>query len=101
MQLPTPPQNSNMMSSRQLANLAKDSGEETKFRLEHVPIEQVDPKADKLAITMYPARTIVVSASFPFKAQLEAYRRALRLPTLKDLLSEKEKEDVVAYVLTL
>src|SRR5205814_6195229 len=53
-QLPTPPQNSNMMSSRQLANLAKDSGEEAKFRLEHVPIEQVDPKQDKLAITMYP-----------------------------------------------
>lgn len=97
-QLPTPPQNSNMMSSRQLANLAKDSGEESKYRLEHVPIEQVDPTKEKLAITMYPARTVVVSASFPFKAQLEAYRRALRLPTLKDLLSEKEKDSVPVFL---
>lgn len=93
-QLPTPPQNTNKMSSKQLANLA---GEEAKFRLEHVPMEQVDSK-EKLAITMYPGRMVVVSASFPFKAQLEAYRKALRLPSMAALLAPEEKDSLPAFL---
>jgi hypothetical protein len=98
--VPLPPQlqnlqNANTMSSTQLAKLAS---EESKYRLEHVPIEQVDPTKEKLAINMYPARMVVVSASFPFKAQLEAYRRALRLPTMAALLSPEEKDSVPAFL---
>lgn len=95
LKLLTPPQNANRMSSKQLANLA---GEEAKFRLEHVPIEQVSSKDDKLAITMYPGRMVVVSASFPFKAQLEAYRKALRLPSMASLLAQEEKDSLPTFL---
>src|SRR6202035_5405482 len=48
-----------------------------------------DQKA-KLAKTMYPARMVEVSASFPYKAQLEAFRRALRKSSIEELIKEKD-----------
>jgi hypothetical protein len=47
-------------------------------------------KGRRLAITIIPQRMNVLQASFPYAAQLEKYRQALRYADMKDLLAHPE-----------
>jgi hypothetical protein len=49
--------------------------------------EEIDKKMDgrRMAITIRPQRMAVLQASFPYAAQLEQYRRALRYKDVKEL----------------
>ncbi|MFN4261513.1 MAG: hypothetical protein ACK4RK_19695 [Gemmataceae bacterium] len=60
-----------------------------KYTLRYVPPDQVPPNA-KFAEVMQPTRLVVVTASFPYMEQLEAFRKALRLPSIQALINEKE-----------
>lgn len=60
-----------------------------KYRIVYKPLGP-EIKSDKLASAMFPTRMVVVNASFPYQAQLDAFRRALRLNSVQDLLKEKE-----------
>jgi len=55
--------------------------------LQWVDLEKIDITPDvKLAQEIHPTHMVIISASFPFKDQLEIFRRALRKPMLKDFL---------------
>lgn len=59
------------------------------WKLDWADIARIPPGA-KLAETVTPKRLVLVSGSFPYEAQLETYRRALRLHEIKDLAKDKE-----------
>ncbi|MBL8798049.1 MAG: hypothetical protein JNM56_29400 [Planctomycetia bacterium] len=48
------------------------------------------PAGAKLAETITPKRLVIVSGSFPYKDQLELFRKALREKEIKDLAKDKE-----------
>jgi hypothetical protein len=48
----------------------------------------------RLAQELLPGRLVMVAGSFPFKKQLEAFRVALRMRSLNDLLANLNKDDV-------
>jgi hypothetical protein len=69
-----------MQGQHASANLAGD--------LSWVSIEKLKDSPGKLAETNLPVRMIVVTASFPYKAQLEEFRRALRYPSVEEMMND-------------
>lgn len=57
------------------------------LKMEYVDLDKLDktPNA-KLAETIYPLHIAVVTASFPYEAQMQEFRRALRKATLWEML---------------
>ena len=70
-------------------------GEQYEMKL--VPLDKLD-KIDKArpAEVMLPVRMVQITASFPWKQQLESYRKALRKTSLADLF--KDKEDLPHFI---
>jgi len=59
------------------------------YSLEFVDVDKV-PAGARLATTVQPYRMAMVSASFPYRRQLEEYCRALRLPSIRALHDSRE-----------
>ncbi|MCS6850140.1 MAG: hypothetical protein NZ700_03095 [Gemmataceae bacterium] len=79
-----------MPSPTQQARLAEAATDNTvKYELRHVPVGDVGENP-KFAEIMYPVRMVIVAMSFPYKEQLESFRRALRLPTIEALMAERD-----------
>jgi hypothetical protein len=56
--------------------------------LEMVPVDKLKDDSGKLAETTLPRRMVVVTAAFPYQAQLEEFRKALRFTTVDDMLRD-------------
>jgi hypothetical protein len=62
-------------------------------------LDKVDESKDALGQLMVPIRMVVVSGTFPYREQMQEFRKALRKRSLNDLLSllndpkEKDEED--------
>lgn len=54
--------------------------------------EEIEKKANgrRIAVTIQPQKMAVLQASFPYRAQLEAYRKALRYKEMKDLYAVQD-----------
>jgi hypothetical protein len=54
--------------------------------------EDIEKKLNgrKLAITLHPQKMVVLQASFPYRAQLERFRQALRLNKVEDLYNRQD-----------
>jgi hypothetical protein len=63
------------------------AGRTTETAIEYKPITDKDIDSAALAETLDPRRMVVVTASIPYRLQVDEYRRALRAQT-KDTLSE-------------
>ncbi len=72
----------------ELAKMAGEAGATEKFTLETVDIAKL-PAGAKLAEAVHPTRMVVFYASFPYKAQLANYTRALKLD-VNALIAAKE-----------
>jgi hypothetical protein len=57
--------------------------------LKMVPVEKLSEENGTPAHTTYPIRVIQISAAFPYRAQLEEFRKALRLNSVDDLFYER------------
>jgi len=57
-------------------------------------IEKKAPAGARLAETILPARVVVVSAAFPYRAQLEAFKQALRLKSVNEVLTNPDFEPI-------
>src|SRR5262249_35737215 len=53
-----------------------------------------DDNSAHLAEELLPGRMVLVAGSFPYKKQLEAFRVALRMRSLNDLVNNLNREDV-------
>ena len=58
-------------------NAAIESGD--RYGIEYVTLDPEKLEGKRLALTIYPQRMVVIQAAFPYKAQVEEIRRALRL----------------------
>src|SRR5262249_42189445 len=67
-----------------------DSGAnpQSEAELKYVTMEEFTAKPQELAETLLPVRMAVVVGAFPYKAQVEEFKRALRLQQTTQLLSE-------------
>jgi hypothetical protein len=67
-----------------------ESSAPDKYKLEFVDAGE-NVKGGKFAQTVHPARMVIISASFPYKEQLNNYMRALgRKNSLRELIAEKD-----------
>jgi len=92
------------MKTRDLiARIVEMESDKTKYEIKYVSATEADALLNegakdgqggkgKLARTIYPIRMVVVSASFPYKAQLEQFRRALRKGSIDDIIKDKEEK---------
>ncbi|OAI54268.1 hypothetical protein AYO44_15235 [Planctomycetaceae bacterium SCGC AG-212-F19] len=62
-------------------------GAVTEYRLEWHDVTKLPPNAEP-AETVSPVRMAVVSASFPFRTQMEIYKQSMRKGSLTDLLKD-------------
>ncbi|MGL6074102.1 MAG: hypothetical protein ACRC8S_08075 [Fimbriiglobus sp.] len=51
--------------------------------VEYLTLDQVEKSGKPLAKTVYPLRSVVVTATFPIRKQLEMFKEALRVPTIQ------------------
>jgi hypothetical protein len=58
--------------------------------LKFVPADKIGEGDQRLAQTNIPRRMIVVTAAFPYKEQLEEYRKAMRYASVEDLLLDPQ-----------
>ncbi len=58
--------------------------------LKMVPLDKMSEENGTLAQTSYPIRVIQISAAFPYRAQLEEFRKALRFNSVDDLFYDRE-----------
>jgi hypothetical protein len=64
---------------------------ESKGKWSWVPVDKADSKSDyRLAEDILPLRMAIVSGSFPYKQQLEEYRKALRLDSVEEVLNSPD-----------
>jgi len=61
----------------------------TEYKLEWVDVTKIPPGAEP-AEEVKPVRMAVVSASFPYRAQLEMYRSSLRMASLNELAKHED-----------
>jgi hypothetical protein len=66
-------------------------GAVTEYRLEWHDVTKLPPNAEP-AETVTPVRLAVVSASFPFRTQMEIYKQSMRKGSLTDLLKDNDGE---------
>lgn len=69
--------------------LGESGNTATRNKIVPVPLDAIDTTT-RLAVIVNPVRMLMVSASFPFKDQLESFRRALRYRNLTELLKDQE-----------
>jgi hypothetical protein len=74
-----------------LPGVAADAGPSIEYRLDWVDAAKIPANAEP-AMTVTPVRMAVISGSFPYRAQLEIYRAALRKDSLNDLVKENNGE---------
>ncbi len=86
-----PPAGFNPAAPGGLPGVAADAGPSVEYRLEWVDAAKIPPNAEP-ATTVTPVRMAVISASFPYRTQLEHYRSALRKDSLTDLVKENGGE---------
>jgi hypothetical protein len=98
-QLNLPPQPwhlQGMKATDMIARLSEQLSDTAKFELRYYPPKQaeelVSQNKAKLARDIHPTRMIVVSASFPYRAQLEGFKRALRQKSIDDLIKSKDRK---------
>jgi hypothetical protein len=77
-----------------LGSLPGLAGEDKQdFKQRPIDLTQLEKAQDvKLAEQVRPLRMAVIAASFPYKAQLEEFRKQLRLPSVAAVLNEPSKE---------
>ena len=68
------------------------------IRTEYVPVDTLadNPKVDQPLRTIRPVRMAVIAASFPLKAQVEEFRKKLRMDSLRAVLEEASAEEIEA-----
>jgi hypothetical protein len=66
---------------------AKDTQDQ---ELKFVPDEKLADEKGKLAESNLPVRMVVATATFPYKEQMEEFRRALRFSSVDDLLRDED-----------
>lgn len=74
-----------------MPGIAAGAGPEVEYRLDYVDAAKMPANAEP-AMTVTPVRMAVISGSFPYRAQLEIYRAALRKESLQDLVKENGGE---------
>jgi hypothetical protein len=62
--------------------------------IEYVPLDPDKLVGKRLALTILPQRMVVIQAAFPYKAELEQIRIALRLEKLGDVLTTPDASPV-------
>jgi hypothetical protein len=68
----------------------QDGGKQ-EYELTPVPTKELSEKSGaKLAQIPLPYRIAVVSGAFPYRQQMEEFRRALRFPTMKQMLDDQD-----------
>ena len=70
-----------------LQGMNRLAGQEHELKM--VPVEKMGEENGILAQTAYPIRVLQVSAAFPYRLQLEEFRKALRFNSVDDLFTDQ------------